>query len=89
MVLNRRGKALLRHRSENDKIMKALFRLYWREPRLASQLSEEQRERATEKFLELVEKSREENAKRMRRIIKERNRVLHLVTKEMYEKHER
>lgn len=53
---------------------------------MASQLSKEQRKIVTEKFFELVEESKEENAKRMGGIMKERNRVLHLVTKEIHEK---
>lgn len=62
------------------------FRSYWRDPKLASQLSKEQRKKATEKFLELVEKSRKENTKLMSKLMKERNRALPFLTKEMREK---
>jgi len=49
------------------------YRLYWNQPRLISQLPEEQRRKVVEKFFELVEKSKEENAKRNNKIIKERS----------------
>lgn len=62
------------------------LRKYWRAPRLASQLSKEQRKKVTEKFLELVEKNKEEHAKRMSKTMRERNRLLRYVTKEIGEK---
>jgi len=49
------------------------YRLYWNQPRLISQLPEEQKRKIVEKFFELVEKSKDENAKRMSKIMKERN----------------
>jgi len=49
------------------------YRLYWNQPGLISRLPEEQRRKVVEKFFELVEKSKEENAKRNNKIIKERN----------------
>ena len=39
------------------------FRLYWSQPSLAAQLSEEKRKRITEKFFDLLTKSKEENPK--------------------------
>lgn len=65
---------------END------FRIYWRVPRLASQLSKEQREKVTEKFLELAEKSRRKHTKQIGETMKQRLRLLRLVTKEKREK---
>ena len=61
-------------------------RLYWRHPRLAFRLSKEQRKEVTEKFLDLVEKNREENDKRTRKIWKEKNAQLPYVIKEIGEK---
>lgn len=60
-------------------------RVYWRHPQLASRLSEEQRQKITEEFLELAQNSREENVKRMGKIWKERNGLAPFVLKEMRE----
>jgi len=64
-------------------------RVYWQQPKLASQLSKEQRKEITEKFLELVERSKKRNAERMSIIMKERNRLLPFAIKEIREKPER
>jgi len=48
-------------------------RLYWNRPELVSQLTEEQRRKVVKRFFELIEKSKEENAKRMSKIMKERH----------------
>ena len=48
------------------------LRLYWNRPELVSQLTEEQRRKVVKRFFELIEKSKEENAKRMSKIMKER-----------------
>ena len=48
------------------------LRLYWNQPELVSQLSEEQRRKVVKRFFELVEKSKEENARRMSKILRER-----------------
>lgn len=65
------------HKIMND------FRKYWRTLGLASQLSKEQRMKVTQKFLKLVEKSKEEHAKRMCKTMKERNMLLRIVTKDI------
>jgi hypothetical protein len=57
-------------------------RKYWRHPSLASKLSEEQRRELAEKFLELVKKNREKYVRQMNKTMKERNRLLRVVTKE-------
>ncbi len=58
------------------------FRKYWRHPSLASKLSDEQRRKLAEKFLELVEKNREKYAGQISETMKERNRLLRVATKE-------
>lgn len=52
------------------------YRLYWNQPRLILQLPAEERRRVLEKFSELAEKSKEENAKRTSKIVKEKNERL-------------
>lgn len=64
-------------------------RVYWKQPKLASQLSEEQRKEVTEKFLELVKSSKKRNAERMIKIMKERNRLLPFVLEEIRQKPEK
>ena len=49
------------------------YRYYWNHPELLMQLPWEQRKRVLEKFFELVEKGKEQNEKRMSKIMKERN----------------
>lgn len=76
---------MLRERRESHKVMNEC-RKYWRDPRLASQLSKEQRQKITEKFLELMEKSKEENVIRMSKTMKGRIKLLPFLTKEMRKK---
>lgn len=54
------------------------YRLFWNNPWLISLLPEEHRKKVSEKFLELVEKGKDENSKRMSMIMKERNKRLPL-----------
>lgn len=84
-MLEEKGESLFELRRENGKVMND-FRKYWRAPRLTSELSEEQRKKVTEKFLDLVEKSKEEDAKRMSRVMQERKRLLRAVIKGTREK---
>jgi hypothetical protein len=51
-------------------------RTYWKNPSLASELSKEERQKITDKFLELLAKDKEKNAKWMSKVVKERNRNL-------------
>jgi len=51
-------------------------RSYWQNPSLASELSKEQRQKMTDKFLELLAKDKEKNAEWMSKVMKERNQKL-------------
>ena len=63
-------------------------RLYWKQTKLAFQLSKEQRKEITEKFLKLVERGKKGNVERMSKIMKEKNRLLPFVVEEMRQKPE-
>ena len=52
------------------------FRSYWRNPSLAYGLSKNQRQKLTDKFLELLAKDKEKNAEWMSKVMKERNKNL-------------
>lgn len=60
LLLTRRGKTSSTNEHEKKKRI-ASYRLYWNNPRLISELSEEQRNRITEKFFESVERNRKKN----------------------------
>ena len=49
-------------------------RSYWRNPSLTSKLSREERQELTEKFMELLAKDSEKNAKWFSKVMKERNK---------------
>jgi len=80
---------LFARRAEANKKAVTNPRVYWKQPKLASQLSEEQRKEVTEKFLELVKRGKKQNAERMSKIMKEKNRLLPFVFEEIRQKPER
>jgi len=52
------------------------IRSYWRNPSLTSELSREEKQKITKKFMELLAKDRKKNAEWLSKVMKERNKNL-------------
>ena len=61
LLLTRKEKISSTNEHEKKKRI-ANYRLYWNNPKLLSELSEEQRNRIKEKFFESLERNRKQNA---------------------------
>ena len=61
LLLTRKEKTSSTNEHEKKKRI-ANYRLYWNNPKLLSELSEEQRNRIKEKFFESLERNRKQNA---------------------------